>query len=106
MKDLVRRVVREARVKLGGQKNLLTAIAPAISPQTYGTQVVSAWEGGRANMPAYVLLAVAQAGRISLDELLFGESMTSRQDRLEVELKEIRRLVETRALPAAGAPLE
>ena len=105
MKAVVRRVVTEGKGKLGGAKELAAAIEPLVG-RGYVTQTVSAWMTGRADPPAHVMLAIAKVAGLSLDELVLGESLASRQDRLEGELRELRRLVETRPPLGEIAPPE
>lgn len=78
----------------GGHAALLAAIRPYLKKQDYQQNASSAWLRGRAVPPADVLLAAALVANVSLDELLYGESLLARQDRLEKELAEVRRLVE------------
>jgi transcriptional regulator with XRE-family HTH domain len=92
MRPLVARVMREAAGAAGKQRALLNQIEPLVG-RTFKDNSVSAWVRGR-NMPnADVLLAAAKANRISLDELLYGESLEARQDRLEKELADLRQAI-------------
>ena len=101
MRDLVARVIGEAKAKAGKAGALLALIHPLLN-ETYSERSVSSWIKGH-NMPnADVLLAAAKVSGISLDELLYGESLKSRQDRLERELGDLRQALEGRVDPSNG----
>jgi transcriptional regulator with XRE-family HTH domain len=103
MRALVMEVMGQASRKAGKQRALLNQIEPLIG-NSFETNSVSAWVRGR-NMPgADVLLAAAKANGISLDELLFGESLLSRQDRLEKELGDLRQAISGRASSLDDGP--
>jgi transcriptional regulator with XRE-family HTH domain len=96
-------VMREAWRKAGKQTALAVQIAPLIGYKP-AENTISGWVTGR-NMPnADVLLAAAKLSGISLDELLFGESLEARQDRLEKELEDLRRAVQGRAVLLVDEP--
>jgi transcriptional regulator with XRE-family HTH domain len=97
MRRLVTRVMGEAKRHSGKTAAFLLEIRPLISKQDYVENAVSAWLTGRTMPPAEVLLAAAKVSGVSLDELLFGESLLSRQDRLEKELGDLRQAIEGRA---------
>jgi len=99
MRDLVARVIGEAKAKAGKADALLALIHPLLN-ETYSTRSVSSWIKGP-NMPnADVLLAAAKVSGISIDELLFGESLRARQDRMDKELADLREALEARVNPS------
>jgi len=106
MQNVVKEVMGRAYRHTGGHAALLLAIRPLIRKQDHKENSASAWIKGRTVPPADVLLAAAKVAEISLDELLFGETLKGRQDRLERELKELRAAIETRPLLASDEPRE
>lgn len=94
METVVVRLMTDAKRKSGKSAALLARIRPHIDKGDYSESSVSSWLSGRAMPPADVLLAIAKEFEISIDELLFSESLKSRQDRLELELGELREQIE------------
>ena len=52
-------------------------------------QAISAWRKGTNRMPADALLAACLVTGVSVDELLFGESLKSRLDRIEKRVEDL-----------------
>ena len=104
MQTLVKEVMGRAYRHAGGHAALLLAIRPLIRKKDHQETSASGWVTGRSVPPADVLLAAAKVAHVSLDELLFGESLVARQDRLERELGELRKTIEDRPLLAGDGP--
>lgn len=83
-----------ARQKANGLDELALLIAGQIGKKPLTRSAVSKYTQGTAMPPAIVFLAAMKTTEISVDESLFGESLSARQDRLEDELARLRDLVE------------
>jgi hypothetical protein len=105
MTERVRQLLERVRQKTEGDADLVARIAPLVG-RRYKPSSVSNWRRGHDRMPAEALLAACQVTGVSIDEVLFGESLVGRQDRLEKELAELRKSVETRPLLAGVLPPE
>jgi hypothetical protein len=95
MEGVIKEAIRRAIAAAGSQKQLHALILPILRrPIQPGS--ISSWlrEDKPAMPPADALLAMAKVTNLSLDELLFGESLTARQDRLEREVQDLRSLLE------------
>lgn len=115
MRELVRTILLEAQQHAGSHKQLVAQITPLIG-RHYEQNSVSAWLKGRNMPPADVLLAAVKvtenaAKPISLDDLLFGESLQEQMTLLKEEVRgltgevaDLKRRIEMRPL-LAGAPL-
>ena len=75
MSALVQRIVKEGRERAEGDKALAQKIAPLLGGFIYGNSSISSWASGRDRPSAETLLAIAKVSEISLDALLFGQSM-------------------------------
>jgi transcriptional regulator with XRE-family HTH domain len=90
MKDVVARLMDEARRRAGGADQLIELVTPHVQKKDYKKQAVSSWQRGTAMPPAEVLLAACKVTGISIDATLYGEgSMLERLDRLERRLAEL-----------------
>lgn len=91
MSALVVEAGRLAKMRINlDDAEIVVKLAPLVG-QTYTRSVVSNWLNGTARMPADVLLGlVTLAGpKVSLDDLLFGESWAGR---LQALADQVRRL--------------
>ena len=89
LKDLVARLMHEAREKAGMDKELARLIQPEVG-HLYSFGTVSAWAKGRSMPPATVLLAACKVTGISIDAALFGEgAVMERLQRVEDALKQL-----------------
>jgi transcriptional regulator with XRE-family HTH domain len=96
MEKVAREVMQRAYRAMGGHAQLLLAIKPHVrdSKREIKQNSASAWVTGRVVPPADVLLAAAKVAGVSIDDLLFGESLKARQDRLEREVRDLRLSIE------------
>jgi hypothetical protein len=89
MKDVVARLMDEARRRAGKDEDLASQIQPLVG-RTYGKQVISGWALGRVMPPASVLLAACKVTGLSVDAALFGEgAVMERLGRVERALEEL-----------------
>lgn len=93
MRELVQRGIIAARATVTKDAELIGRIKPLVG-HAYSDAAVSAWAKGHSRIPADVFLAVMKVTGVSVDELLSGESLGARQDRLESELGRLRKLIE------------
>jgi hypothetical protein len=102
MSALVIEAARQARLRLNmdgmDDADIAVALVPLVG-QTYSRGSVSGWANGHSRPPADAILGLIKLTerlehRVSLDELLFGESLSGRLDRAEKVLVELRGLIE------------
>jgi transcriptional regulator with XRE-family HTH domain len=89
MQAIVRQLMEQIRTRVGKDAELVVKIAPLIG-HTYSAASVSGWRRGHDRMPAEVLLAACQVTGVSIDELLFGQSVLETTKRVEKEWADFR----------------
>jgi hypothetical protein len=87
-------VIRLARDKAltPGGLSLALKNAGLVSPKTgeaYSDQAINNWARGDNPPDADVLLAAAHFASVKIDQVLYGESIVERVDRLETQVREI-----------------
>src|SRR5437867_5398605 len=108
MNLLVQQLLERVANKVGGDADLAHRIQPKLGREYKSQRAlatsISNWRRLHVRMPAEALLAACQVAGVSIDEVLFGASLVDRQDRLEKELGELRKQIETRPPLAGGLP--
>ena len=105
MDAVVRQLMELARIRVGKDAELVAKIAPLVG-RKYAPASVSGWRRGHDRMPAAVLLACCQVTGVSIDELLFGEALVNRQDRLEREVEALRKTIESQRIVTISQPAD
>jgi hypothetical protein len=86
MKEMVSRLMDEARRRAGSDAELSRLIEPIVG-RAYGKQAVGSWALGRAMPPAVVLLAACKVTGISIDSDLYGaQAIEERLKKIEKAL--------------------